>query len=214
VSLLILAHLFCVAVVLFSNQFASVLQIRLVRTLAPYTRSLNFDPNFVAGFHLTHGMEYEDDHVIEVEWEGAQSVLRFPDDEGGETGWRGGFRRQRWRRLTQRMAAFASREDDTELAELSAAIGSHLLNAEGLGRITLRCRRRPSQPLGAVPGNLLDVDERQPYQTVYAADVFRDSSGTVRVIKQVATQEAAPVRNNSPGSSGSSGTTVRQDGSR
>jgi hypothetical protein len=206
-------HLFCVAVVLFSNQYASVLQMRLVRTLAPYTRTLNFDPNFAAGFHLTHGMEYEDDHVIQIEWDGSQSVLHFPDDEGGETGWRGGFRRQHWRRLAQRMAAYASREDDTQLAELGAAVGRHFLTDEGPARITVRCQRRPSQPLGAASGSLLDVDERQPYETVYAADVFRDSSGTVRVIKQVATQEAAPVRTNSARSPGSSASTVRQDGS-
>jgi hypothetical protein len=185
---------------------------RLVRTLAPYTRLLNFDPNYVAGFHLTHGMEYEDDHVIEMEWQGAPSVLRYPADAGGATGWRGGFRRQRWRRLAQRMAAYASREDDTELAELAAAMGRHLLTDEGPGRITLRCQRRPSQPLGAPTGGAMDVDTRQPDQTVYAADVFRDASGTVRVIKQVASREAAPVRNSAQRSPISSGNSSRPDG--
>ena len=193
VSLLISLHLFCVAVALFSNQYASVLQMRLVRTLAPYGRAFNFDPNFTAGFHLTHGLEFEDDHVVEIELEGSPKVLRFPDDQGGDTGWRGGFRRQRWRVLARRLAAYTSSEDDAMLAELAASIGRHFFAESDRQRLKLRCLRRPPQPLNQVGLVGATGDELRPYESVYAADVFQDSSGVVRVIKQVASREAAPV---------------------
>ena len=104
--------------------------------------------------------------------------------------------------LRQRVAVYASREDDTELAELAAAIGRHFFVDAEPTRLTLRCRRRPSQPLSGPTDGLLSVEEREPYQTVYTADVFQDSAGKVRVIKQVAAREAAPVRNSLPRNSG------------
>lgn len=193
VSLLIFVHLFCVAVALFNNLYASMLGQRIVRALAPYTHLLNFDPHFVAGFHLTHGLEFEDDHVIEVELAGVPSqVMRYPDGEEGGTGWRGGFRRQRWRTLARRWAAYTTNGDDEALSELAAAVGRHVFGSTDATRLTLRCRRRPSQPLDHPPGVAV-AEEPAPYQTVYAADVIRDSAGTVRVIKQVAVQEASPV---------------------
>ncbi len=163
--------------------------------MAPYTHLLNFDPNFVAGFHLTHGMDFENDHVVEIELAGTPAtVMRYPDDAGRGTGWRGGLRRQRWRTLARHWASYATNGDDELLSELSAAIGRHVFATTEATRLTLRCRRRSPQMLISDPPGATAADEIPPYETVYAADVIRDSAGNVRVIKQVAVQEASPVR--------------------
>src|SRR5215211_3723548 len=66
VSLLLCIHLLCVAVVLASNFRRSPLQTRLVSIFAPYTKLLNFDPQFTPYYH-TLGRPVDDDAWITVD---------------------------------------------------------------------------------------------------------------------------------------------------
>ena len=104
--------------------------------------------------------------------------------------------------MARRLAAYNANDDDAVLAELSASIGRHFLAVSGDNRLQLRCLRRPSQPLSQTGRAASAVDKRLPYETIYAADVFQDSTGTVRVIKQVGSREAAPVKKTVPRGAG------------
>lgn len=192
ISLLILIHLFCVFVALFGNESASVLRNRLVGILGPYTRLLNIDPEFTAGFHLTHAMEYEDDHQLIIELDGIEEPVVYPAKSRGSLNLWLGFREQRWRMLAQRLGVLVSDENDDAVAELARAIGSAVFADSESRHLVLRCRRlRPSELNSDID---YTIDDPATYELLYSADVLQDAQGIVRVHKQIAADEAAPVR--------------------
>src|SRR5262245_29887068 len=65
ISLLLVLHLFCVAVVLSSNFRRSILQNELVRIFACYTQLLDFDPQFTP-YYYTLGRPIDDDTVFVI----------------------------------------------------------------------------------------------------------------------------------------------------
>ena len=191
-SLLILIHFFCVAISLLGNESASQLRYRLTGVLAPYTRLLNIDPEFTAGFHLTHAMEYEDDHQLIIELEGVEKPALYPTPEASWSSFPLGFREQRWRLLARRLGVLASEGNDDAVAELARAIGEAVFSATNSQHVVIRCRRlRPSELESDVDYRL---DDPATYETLYSADILRDSQGAVRIHKQIQADEAAPVR--------------------
>jgi hypothetical protein len=193
VSLLILLHLFCVFVSLLGNESASVLRNRLAAVLAPYTRLVNLDPEFTAGFHLTHAMEYEDDHQLVVELGEPAQTTPYPAPGQRWSGFPLGFRELRWRMLARRLGVLATEQNNDEaMAELARAIGQAVFAETQVDRFVLRCRRlRPSELDSDVDRT---VDDAATYETLYGADVVRDHQGVVRIHKQIETEDAAPLR--------------------
>ncbi len=191
-SLLIFVHLFCIAVVLFGNHYGSQLQFRLIRFMGPYTRLFYFDTQVIAGFHLSHSEEVEDDHFLEIQSVDGDMIGRYPDPSTNETGRRGGFRYRRWLALMRRMAMNA--ENDDYLAEFSRSIGQNQLTDEN-PRMVLRLVRR--MPLDLSGPSEADEGGPNAYVSVYSADVWRDDQGVIRVHKRVQASEAAPVDDDS-----------------
>ncbi len=69
-SLVIFLHFFCLLAGLFAQETTSELGVRLGNVLGPYLRLVNIDAQAPAGFHLTHAMEYEDNHQLVVQLDG------------------------------------------------------------------------------------------------------------------------------------------------
>jgi hypothetical protein len=192
VSLLIFIHLFCVALALLGNESASVLTDRLTGVLGSYTRMLNLDPEFTAGYHLTHAAEYEDDHQLVIEVDGQAEPTLYPAP-GQSWSWCPlGFRQHRWRMLAQRLGVLATEGNDEAIAELARAIGEAVFAQSDVTHLVLRCRRlRPSELNSAVDHS---IEDQATYEMLYSADVLRDQRGNVRVHKQIEADEVAPVR--------------------
>jgi hypothetical protein len=186
-SLAIFIHLFCVLVVLSSNFAPSALQDRLVQVFAPYTRTLNLDPNFTP-FHLTTGTPEDDFHLIEVETAEGQTT-RFPAD-----GWHVSPAYHRYPRVAHVMAFSASAEMDQATAELAKSFGDHVLATTGSQRAIVRCKRHRTQPRilsGSDPGDPLAPAY---YSTLYEADVWIDSQAGAQVLKRSSKAEVAPLK--------------------
>jgi hypothetical protein len=196
VSLLLVIHWFCVFVVLSANFFRSALQEDLVRVLRPYTRLLNFDPNF-ARFHLTHGSEDDDDHFVEVVSPDApdEPVARYPQRNhlpGGEP-------RHRYQALASVLGFFSRREDDATCAELAKVIGAAAMSRDQLQRVVVRCRWHRAQPLEldrADGTNPADPNAPAYFETVYEADVWIAEDGSTQVLKKSSRREVAPATRN------------------
>ena len=186
-SVLIFIHLFCVFVVLFGNQLRSDVQDRVMKTLAPYTQTFYFDPPFVAGFHLTHALEFEDDHYFELET--ADGLLRLPDAEQPSSN---SFERLRLSRSARQFAFFLSQSNEDLVAEMAASICNGLLVKPG-DRLVLRLIRKE-------PMDWQDVADRMDFDRqggtfntlVYTADAWRDATGQVNVYQRVEPREASP----------------------
>lgn len=197
ISFLLFVHCFCVVVVLSSNYVQSPLQQRLVTLVAPYTQSLNFDPDFTR-FHLTHAAEEHDDHVIEVTLPDApdQPLMRLPD-----VGWRGGDRYKRYQRLASAMAFAANREFDSVSGQYARAIGDRVMAEREATRVVVRCYRLPARALQEDGLGLEDPPgprDRSQYQSIYEADVWIADDSTIQVLKKSSRREVAPNVNKAP----------------
>jgi hypothetical protein len=207
VSLLLVLHLFCVAVVLASNFRRSLLQGELVRIFAAYTRSLNFDPQFTPYYH-TLGRAIDDDAVLVIDLyakgdapAAAQPLvgtIRLPD---GGSNWLTG--RKRYFQLAKLLALHADPEieNDDVTSEIARSVGARILRETGNERAVLRCIRRESQPPPTVP-LVAGYPESEPTnpaydRVVYEADVWLDEDGP-QVQKRASAAEVAPRQNNSP----------------
>lgn len=180
-SLAIFIHLFCVFVVLSSNLAPSSLQDRLVQFLAPYTRTLNFDPNFVP-YHLTSGESIDAFHSVEVDTADGQT-RRFP-----EGSWRGSIGRHRSSAVAHVIAFYAAGEVDHISAELAKAFGARVLLETKSDRAVVRCVRHDVPPRGPMSTSQENGQQRTP---VYEADVWRDPDGFIQVLKRSAASEVA-----------------------
>lgn len=192
ISLGICIHLFCVFVGLFGNQSLSALQERVQTVLTPYCRLLNLDPQYNAGFHLTHAMTFEDDHQLVVEVSGESEPRILPSATLGPDLESIGFRRQRWRTLAGRVGLHADDGNDQAVAEVARAIGESILSETDASGLVFRIRR--FQPPALVGESPVPDALEESFQTIYEADVLLGPEGRVRVHKRVDDDEAAQVR--------------------
>jgi len=213
VSLVLCIHLFCVAVVLASNFRHSPLQSRLVSIFAPYTKLLDFDPEFTP-YYYTLGRNSDDDTwlVIDLYPSADQSVtqqqiaqtMRVP-----EAGSNWLDERRRGFQLAKLLAARADpeAEDDNITGEIARSVGGWAMRQSGNKRAVVRCMRRMSQPFDLAtlnPGFPPDRPTDPAYDaTVYAADVWIDEDQQVQMQKRASRAEVAPRQRESGSSSGS-----------
>jgi hypothetical protein len=202
VSLVLCIHLFCIAVVLASNFRRSPLQSRLVSIFAPYTKLLDFDPEFTP-YYYTLGRISDDDTwlVIDLYPSADQPVtqqqvaktMRLP--EAGSS-WLD--ERRRGFRLAKLLAARADpeSEDDNITGEIARSVGGWAMRQTGNKRAVVRCMRRMNQPLDLAalnPGFPADRPTDPAYDaTVYAADVWIDEDQQVQMQKRASRAEVAP----------------------
>lgn len=207
ISLLLVLHLFCVAVVLSSNFRRSLLQNELVRIFACYTQLLDFDPQFTP-YYYTLGRPLDDDTVFVIDLyargdlpasgQPLAATVRLPT---GGSNWFGD--RERYFRLARLLAWYADpdNENDDITGEIVRSVGARIMHETGNKRAVLRCIRRESQPPPTVPlnpGYPEDEPTNPAYeQLVYEADVWIDEEG-VLVQKRSAAAEVAPRQTNPP----------------
>ncbi len=201
VSLVLVVHLFCVAVALSSYTQRSALQDRLLDLLAPYTRTLDLAPT-VAPYHytqydaLTGDADLDDEIYIEIDIEnagGEREVVRldqlgfgFPDAH------------KRFSAYAREMAFYANETGagDTELGEFAKSVARYALGKLGTDVGVLRLKRQISQPRALV--NLREGFPQDPlapeYERVlYEADILLADDGEPQVIKREGRGEVAPV---------------------
>lgn len=187
VSLLLFMHLFCVAVVLGSQVFRSVLLRDLTGVVAPYTKTLHLDPDSVP-FQLTAG---QDGSSRLHQWQvidGDQITHRFPDRQ-----WRGGFNRER-QEMFARVGAIHAVEEGLNAevpAIMSQAIAEHVFSQGPVSnRLLIRCVRYvgDSSPQS-------DELESPDIGVLYEAVAWLGDSGTVNVLKQEEPYRLAPPTN-------------------
>jgi hypothetical protein len=201
-SLLLVIHLFCVAVVLASNFRRSQLQNRLVSIFACYTQLLDFDPDFTPYFY-TLGRPIDDDARLTIDLYAdadqpvtAQQMLKTVRLPEGGTNWLGD--RRRYFRLAQILAAGADPENENDdlTGEIARAVGARVMRESQARRAVLHCNRRMSQPLNLTtlnPGFPADRPTDAAYdRVVYEADVWIDEDNQVQVLKRASRAEVAP----------------------
>ena len=204
ISFLLFVHFFCVTIALTGAFAASPLQARLARMMRPYTQFLAFDLNkstffapFSAPYYLTHGREFDVDHLIEVELvaaDGAETrVLRLPEDE-----YPGGLAHDRRQTLAKLMRLMAPDEVDSEevLSLFAQTMGGYLLQENDATSSKFRVRRHLL--ISIETNNTGSAEQRDPYSaalysTAYEALVELADDGEILVIKQSTTSEVAPV---------------------
>lgn len=208
VTLLLLVHLFFVAVATWSRFAPSPVQARLLDRFAFYTRSLQLDPDFTAEslrpepyrfaaepLFLTHATEDDVDYRIELLPAGQD----LADDAAwvvlGADSWRGGESWRRHQRLGKFMAAVSP--DDASVARIAQSVAGHAQQQRELAASQIRCRRHMLQGMTEVTqGTLEEQDPNSAvyFRTPYAANVLLLESG-VQVVKiDEASQVAQPGR--------------------
>jgi hypothetical protein len=206
-SILIFAHLFCVAVVLSSNLRRSALQTRLVKIFAGYTQLLDFDPDFTP-YYYTFGRDIDNDARLVVDLYAdadlpvtAQPLVKSITLPEGGSNWLGD--RRRYFALARIMALNSQPENENDelTGEIAKAVGGRVMREHGAKRSVVRCIQRLSQPLdlsllnpGFPRDNPLDARyELMPYE----ADVWIDEDNQVQTLKRASRAEVAP-RQNAP----------------
>lgn len=178
VTSLIIIHAICVVIVLSANVAPAGYQAGLVRAVAPYTRVLNFDPNFTR-FHWTHATRDHDDHRI---------VFEFGEDQAPVVhmyGMRGSSRRIRYQVLADYMAFFSDRESDDVTALLARDLGATVLRQDpSIEQIAVT-----TQWFAPPEMTSLQVMPEGTWEEGYAADMWR---GIEQVKKRVGSAEVAP----------------------
>jgi len=195
-SLALFIYLFLVVMGLVGNESVSVLfnRMRQIPGLSAVSCLLNLDPQFRTGFHLTHAMDFEDDHQLAVEVP-AQPARVWPPAKRGVLDPRGGFQRQRWLTLTRRVGMMVANEDDQGVAELARTIATDIFAETDAKQLVLSCRRyQPQDLMGPDDASLEPQEIQARFETIYTADVILDESGVVRVNKRVSSTDAAQVR--------------------
>lgn len=175
-SLLLFVHLFCVAVVLSSNFIPSALQQRLVEVVAPYTKTLHLDPNFVP-FQLTSGQDgLSRLHQWQVVDQNGKVTHRFPDEQP-----RFGFQRLRHDMFARVGGYYAMDEslDDEVAATMARDIARFVFNTDGSAKqFSVRCVRYVED---ADP-SIANTDSFATAE-LYVADAWQSKSG-INVLKR------------------------------
>ena len=195
VSLGLFIHLFCVAVVLSGNFLPSQLQLDLAKTVAIYTKTLHLDPGSFIPFQLTDGEQSLTQmhlwQVVDETGEKEHVLQSLPDSKH----WRGGFGRIRGSAYAQMAAFYATNEsvDDEVCAAMARAVAEQYLATdettnEATDELTakqfvVRCVRMPLSGRS---------DEFESATTVYAADVWESTDGSLNLLKRMEARRTAP----------------------
>lgn len=199
ITLLLLIHLFIVALVLSGNYATSSLQARLLRFFSPYTQPLNLDLNYTP-FQLTHATADDVDHRIEILPQGPESSPT--NDSAGEENWvamptpgnRGGERSKRYQRLASALAYFAVREDSQTTGLLAKSLAAHSLHQDKVTPQQIRCRKHLLQSMESIEGGTeqqRDPNDASYFQEAYRANTICLDDGTVEIIKAAGRGEVA-----------------------
>lgn len=201
VSLLLVIHLFTVAVVLSANlepnlTSRSPLLHRLASILRPYAGTLHFDPDRVP-YHLAYPSPLHDDHVIEVDLlESGQvrETIRLSNDAS-----RAGNSFQRHKALARLLAVMAylpDNEGDPRALAIARAIGRHVMDEHDVQAVTVRClHRRPASRVvepNEAAQNPADPLAGEYFQAIYEANVLYTGEGRVEGLKILGPGEVAP----------------------
>lgn len=195
VTLLLLWHLFALAVAIGSNfgvESELRMALRQVPLVEPYLQLLDMDIAF--DVRWTDGSETDQDHTLIVEAPAAagaepQRILLPPDDLFP------GQRRRRYQMLAYHLAEQAQQENDALVSAIPQAVGGKWLAELGAKELTLRCRAHSVQT--ALDASAADPARSNPkadryYRDVYQAKVFRGEKETL-VMKIEQRRDVAPV---------------------
>lgn len=197
ISFFLFFHLFALGVAVAANARpvsrlrSALLQIPAVR---PYLDLLNMDLAY--NFHLTHAMELDTDHFVEIEldWHGKSDPsarrITLPDPA-----MQPGIRRRRFYNLARVMASVVGEDEVESLLPLAVARG--LLAEAGIdqGHHRLRCRRHfllEMQDVASIDPAKHDPFHASRYGTAYEADLIF-SGGQLSIVKAAGAAETAPV---------------------
>lgn len=196
-TLLLMWHLFAVAVALGSNfGTESPLRSALRRAplVEPYLQLLDMDIAY--DVRWTDGSETDQDHALIVESaeksDGQPVVVQFPADD-----LQPGQRRRRLQMLAYHLAEQAQQENDALVSEIPQAVGAKVLADLGVKQVKLRCRAHDVQtPVDASAADRARSNPNAPryYRDVYQANVF-DSGKETLVMKIEQRRDVAPVAN-------------------
>lgn len=198
VSLLLVIHLFALAVALGSYTSASMLQRQLSATLRLYTRTFNFDLAHVfpavARLHLTHAGPGDVDFQITGE-------AKLPN--GTKQPWqlpRAGLfpptRSNRDQALANVVGGLMENENEEQEALLPRALAAAELRKAGAksGTITVTAHYLLElEDLNAPETSRRDPLDASYYRPVFQASVIASSNGGVDLLKAVGKGEVAPV---------------------
>lgn len=190
-SLAIFVQLAVVLAGLAAEPRRSLLQQRLTAVFGSYLRPFHLVPDG-AKFQLTHGIDTDDDHFIEVELPDGK-VVQLPGDEGSR--WLGS--RRRLFRITRDLALYIEQQDDTAAAEIAIGVASSVMKEHQAEKAVLRCIHMQSQPVRLdrlLPGMPKDDPTAKAYRRViYTADVLHDSvDNSYSAAKRATRGEVAP----------------------
>lgn len=192
-SFLLFVHLFCVAMALAGIYAPSRLQERLAEAVSPYTRFFGLDLNsqfYYAPYHLTGGIEIDDDHLVEVQWSDAQGepqILLLSEDSI-----RGTCGHQRRQMLGKFISDMTVQQADGAIDPLAKMLTVRTLKDHGATRGTFRIRRHLSVSI-APPEERPDPFDPEMYTTTYEARIELTDDGNVLLFRQAEeTQVAVP----------------------
>ena len=147
-SIVIFAHLFCVAVVLSSNLRRSALQSRLVKVFAIYTQLLDFDPDFTP-YYYTFGRDVDNDARLVVDLYADadlsardQPLVKTVTLPAHGTNWLGDRRRYFSLARIVALNSQPENENDELTGEIAKAVGGRVMRESGAKRAVVRCIQR------------------------------------------------------------------------
>jgi hypothetical protein len=188
ISLLLVIHLFMLAVGVLSNRVPSQIESDLRTVPRPYLQMLCMDLSY--SFHLTHAQLEDTDHFFEVDLtlaDGSQKRVLVPPP--------GMWPPVRFRRF-ERLAGTAALLNGNSSVEaiIPQAVAARLVREYGATGGVIRCRRHLAQAMQAVSSR--DAKERDPYSENHYATVFESRilvvGGEVQLLKIEAARESAP----------------------
>lgn len=193
VSFLLFVHLFCVAMALAGIFAPSRLQERLADAVSPYSQFFGFDLNgqfYYAPYHLTGGIEMDDDHLIEVEWSNAQGepqVLQL-----SKNSLRGTCAHQRRQLLGKFISDMTAQQADGAIDPLAKMLTVRTLKDHDATLGTFRVRRHMSVDFESEEERP-DPFDPEMYTTTYEARIELTDDGKVLLFRQAEeTQVAVP----------------------
>jgi hypothetical protein len=190
-SLLLIVHVFIVAMCLAANLAPSQFQQRLMSVLRPYAQLLNFELEGTR-FYLTRASAGDVDHRIEALPQGEDEQLA-DNWINLSAGVRGSERYQRYQRLADVMAFFA--EDEQTAGLIAQSVAGYYLRQQDVSLRQVRCRSHLLQPWDVMQRGAieeLDPDDPSYFSVLYRADILIGDH-RIDVLKRAeAALEAAP----------------------
>lgn len=165
-----------------SGFLPSQLQNNLLAILAPYTKTLHLDPNFVP-FHLVSSDGEARLHQWQVIADG-RIIHRFPSDQV-----RGGFSRARHDSFARVGGYYALNEMDDVSAEMAKSLAEYVASTSSseVDQVHVRCVRYiDDASITASP-----IDD-SGLESLYDANVWRTEAGNLNLLKTTEPFRSAP----------------------